>query len=76
MPTQSDLLALQNSVRQTRKDILDLMDVAYANTPQWKLIRARIMSAFGREGLEGQVEQLLKTERPGAGDAKSNNKLA
>ncbi len=65
---EPELIKLLETIKQTRKSILDLMDAAYSSTPQWRMIRSRILSALGRNGLEGEIGQLLRMERQGAGD--------
>lgn len=47
-----DNIDLDTSIKFTRKSILDCIELAYGQTPQWPLIRAKIMAAFGKNGLE------------------------
>jgi hypothetical protein len=45
-----------------RKDLLDFLQVAMASSPNWGPVRSKVMSVFGREGIEGQIQSLLKSK--------------
>jgi len=61
-----DLTDLLEEVKRTRSRLLDLLDSAYCATPQWKLVRSRIMECFGRDGLEGHITDLIARSSNGA----------
>ena len=52
MNSKPDLLQLHNSIKQSRKDLLDFLEIAYGHQENWLKVRAKIMKIFGRDGLE------------------------
>lgn len=47
---------LTKAIKETRKELLDLLEIAIGESPQWPLVRSRILQIFGRKGLEKFVE--------------------
>lgn len=43
----------KNAVAKARKEILDIVEMAYGDSQRWPFVRARILKVFGRNGLEG-----------------------
>lgn len=43
---------LPKAIKRTRKEILDLLEVAFGQSTKWPLVRSRMLAAFGRYGLE------------------------
>lgn len=57
--------ALERAIKQTRKEILDLLELVVGESAQWPLVRSRVLSAFGRNGLEKFARGLDGQERNG-----------
>jgi len=55
----SELESLLVQIKKDRKDLLDLFEVAIGDSPRWGSIRSKIMSIFGRDGLEGTVKEII-----------------
>ncbi len=64
MPNYPDL---ENAVKKAQRQILDLLEAAMGESPQWPLIRSRILGVFGRNGLAGAL-QLERKSRKGEKD--------
>lgn len=43
----------QKEIKESRRELLDLLEVALAGSPSWPLVRAKVMDIFGRKGLQG-----------------------
>lgn len=73
MATNSDIEILLNHIKQTRRQLLDILDVAYRNGPQWPFVRSRILKLFGRDGLEGAVRSLPANHAGSIGSIQGTN---
>lgn len=51
---------LQVALTSTRKQVLDLLEVAYGKHDNWLYVRSRILRSLGRSGLEGTIARTLK----------------
>ena len=51
--------ALQKELIATRKQILDLLEMAFRDHPNWSFARSRVLRALGKSGLEGVLDQYL-----------------
>ena len=51
---------IQEAIKKTRKNVLDFLDVAFGSSPQWPMVRSRILQAFGRDGLDGIVQRKVR----------------
>jgi len=58
--TYSILNSLQLEITSTRKQILDLLEMAFGDHPKWQYARSRVLRALGRSGLEGILENALR----------------
>ncbi|MEZ4814314.1 MAG: hypothetical protein R3A80_03795 [Bdellovibrionota bacterium] len=56
---------LKELVGQTRDVVLDAVQIHLEDSfPKvWKLVRGRILSAFGRSGLDQKISDLIVSER-------------
>lgn len=43
----------QKEIRESRRELLDLLEVALAGSPSWPIVRTKVMEIFGRNGLQG-----------------------
>ena len=43
-------------VTATRKNLLDLLELAYGTEPNWPIVRSRILNELGNSGLGGEIE--------------------
>jgi hypothetical protein len=59
MVTIKELEHFKVQIKQARKNILDLLEVSIGESPQWGLVRGKVMNCFGRDGLEGAVQELI-----------------
>ena len=53
---------LELEIKKARKQTMDLIESVYGHTDQWQHVRKRLLRIFGRDGLEGILEN---TERRG-----------
>jgi hypothetical protein len=44
--------SLAHAISGARKQLLDLLETTYGTTPQWAIVRRRVLKTFGRDGLE------------------------
>ena len=58
-PINLELENLLAQIKKDRKDILDLFEVALGDNPRWGAVRSKILSLFGRDGLEGKVKEII-----------------
>jgi len=42
--------SLEDYTSYARRNLLDLLEASYGDTPSWPLIRARVLQIFGRSG--------------------------
>ncbi|MGK5084393.1 hypothetical protein WDW37_13950 [Bdellovibrionota bacterium FG-1] len=61
---QESLAEVQASIVTTRKQVLDLLELAFRDHPQWSYVRSRVLRALGRSGLEGVLSKYLDSESP------------
>lgn len=43
----------QKIIKESRRELLDLLEVALSGSPSWPIVRAKVMEIFGRKGLQG-----------------------
>ena len=55
--TQKAVVALQAATTATRKQVLDLLELAFREHPQWPYVRSRVLRALGKSGLEGVLDR-------------------
>lgn len=51
--TDTEFAARQKDIRESRRELLDLLEVALGGSPSWPIVRAKVMEIFGRKGLQG-----------------------
>jgi len=54
-----DLEQIIQELKSHRKFLLDTAEVVAGASPHWMLLRSKIMSVFGRDGLEGAILELI-----------------
>lgn len=59
--TEKNLTELKQSIYITRKQLLDLLEMAFGDHPKWSTARSCVLRIFGESGLEGKVKSLEAT---------------
>ncbi len=54
---------LQAEISQTRKNLLDLLEMAFGDHPKWPYARSRVLRSLGRSGIEGILERMIEEEK-------------
>lgn len=67
--SNNELETIRMAISATRRRILDLVESAYGETPKFPFVRSRLLGLFGRDGLEGAIQQLNLNQRTGADHA-------
>lgn len=74
--TEKILSTLQSQITEVRKQLLDILEVAFREHPKWVFVRSRVLRALGKSGLEGVLESALRqiNKRTGADHEQENNR--
>lgn len=51
---------LKAEISRTRKDILDTLELAFREHPNWQFVRTRVLRSLGKSGLEGALDRASK----------------
>lgn len=46
-------------IRRSRGFTLDVVELVIGDSPEWKMVRSRLLKIFGERGLEQRVHQIL-----------------
>ena len=49
-------------IRRSRGFTLDVVELVLGDSPEWKMVRSRLLRVFGERGLEQRVVQILSDE--------------
>jgi hypothetical protein len=55
--TSKTLNELRAAVVAARKQILDILELAFRDHPNWSYVRSRVLRALGKSGLEGVLDE-------------------
>lgn len=47
--------ALSHTIAATRKQLLDVIELAFGDSPKWPVVRSRVLDLLGESGLEGAL---------------------
>ncbi|MGE3758338.1 MAG: hypothetical protein AB7H97_11310 [Pseudobdellovibrionaceae bacterium] len=52
-------------IRRSRGFTLDIVELVLGDSPEWKMVRSRLLKIFGERGLEQRVLQIFSDEPAG-----------
>jgi len=67
--TAKALIELRLEIKQARKSILDLLELAFGDHPKWPAARTCVLRALGQSGLEGFIEKSINQSEASDADA-------
>ena len=54
----NDISAARDLIAKNRKELLDMLELAYGDQPKWLVVRSYILRSLGKSGLEGILDSL------------------
>jgi len=57
----NDISAAKDLIAKNRKELLDMLELAYGDQPKWQVVRSYILRSLGKNGLEGILDSLEET---------------
>ena len=67
--------SLHKNLRNARRQILDMLQVAYGHEPSWRNVRSRVLKIMGREGLEKPFLETISKAGHGAKNGETSQKI-
>jgi hypothetical protein len=61
----NDISAARDLIAKNRKELLDMLELAYGDQPKWQVVRSYILRSFGKNGLEGILDSMEEKIRAG-----------
>ena len=57
---KKDLLIYKSYLIESRKQLMDVIEVAFIGRSGWPIMRSKLLDFFGNNGLEGEINRLIK----------------
>ena len=58
--TDQQIINRQKDIKESRRELLDLLEIALAGSPSWPIVRAKVLEIFGRKGLQSPNSDISK----------------
>lgn len=52
-------------IRRSRGFTLDIVELVLGDSPEWKMVRSRLLKIFGERGLEQKILQIMTSDSDG-----------